>query len=1044
MGPLVSAPGLLASLSVPRPAVLRQRTPAQLMRTAHPEAKYFARGGRQERQPKLHRRRAAVRGGGAAGGSLNTRAAAHAAADAEGAHSVHGVYSNVRGAARHHVTVSGTAATGARDRDAVLLRLSDSDTAQDGLRPGGVTRECTTTAVAAPKAAVSTSTLPPPRVPPTALRTAVSVVVGSGADPRDNSENLQNPRPPQTSSVMLDPTQAKAVDLAVRGFNIFVTGGAGTGKSQTLRAIVAALRSREVHESEETLRAVASAADSPQRGGSGRRAGARESDVAREEGRSVQRGFAEPSPPSRLSELSRATTSASRSSPRSSSAARAVPALSSVCATATTGLAAMQLHGVAINTFAGVGPGRGTPGQPLRTVQKNAEAAQRWRRCRVLLIDEVSMPEASLLEPLDYIAHRVRRCTNVPSGGMQVILPRGAVVLANDLLVSPVMDAAPQAPLALALAVATTPHCPQRPRACRAMSVDSSSTHRHRSVAARLVRLAAAGAAVIAAVGTAAAWAHAGAVQHRCIHDAMQARVRQSVARHHTAPGAVSAVGLSYVTLGAAPTVVRAANWGALRIAVSTEDLTDPAYHCARVGQRISTRDGRFAICTAEDILTDEKRDILVKYLIPQALQLHTERLKVRQVQDKWKVTGMGDDVCSDFKVPPAHITDGLNNTDFVMYVASVPSEEDVLAWATTCQVFSDGHPAVGVVNIPAANIASRYDQLVTRVVTHEMAHALGFSVVFFRDARILRAFRTSTAVAKAREQYGCGTLEYLEMEDQGGAGSAGSHIKMRNAQDELMAPASDAGYYSALTMAIFQDLGFYQADFSKAEEMPWGRNAGCAFLSEKCMEQNITKWPAMFCNSDDALRCPTSRLSLGVCGIAFQRFPMPPYWQYFTDPLLAGISAFMDYCPVVVPYGDGSCAQNTSEADLALKSFSVFSDAARCIDGAFRPKTSYGIIKSYAGLCANVRCDTATRTYSVQVHGGSGYANCTPGLRVELSTVSSAFEEGGYITCPPYVEVCQGNVQAAKDGGNAAAGRRGPRAAATALLVAALLAVAL
>ncbi|TPP52635.1 PIF1-like helicase family protein [Leishmania donovani] len=422
MGPLVSAPGLLASLSVPRPAVLRQRTPAQLMRTAHPEAKYFARGGRQERQPKLHRRRAAVRGGGAAGGSLNTRAAAHAAADAEGAHSVHGVYSNVRGAARHHVTVSGTAATGARDRDAVLLRLSDSDTAQDGLRPGGVTRECTTTAVAAPKAAVSTSTLPPPRVPPTALRTAVSVVVGSGADPRDNSENLQNPRPPQTSSVMLDPTQAKAVDLAVRGFNIFVTGGAGTGKSQTLRAIVAALRSREVHESEETLRAVASAADSPQRGGSGRRAGARESDVAREEGRSVQRGFAEPSPPSRLSELSRATTSASRSSPRSSSAARAVPALSSVCATATTGLAAMQLHGVAINTFAGVGPGRGTPGQPLRMVQKNAEAAQRWRRCRVLLIDEVSMPEASLLEPLDYIAHRVRRCTNVPSGGMQVIL----------------------------------------------------------------------------------------------------------------------------------------------------------------------------------------------------------------------------------------------------------------------------------------------------------------------------------------------------------------------------------------------------------------------------------------------------------------------------------------------------------------------------------------------------------------------------------------------------------------------------------------------
>nr|CAD42811.1 GP63 [Leishmania donovani] len=572
------------------------------------------------------------------------------------------------------------------------------------------------------------------------------------------------------------------------------------------------------------------------------------------------------------------------------------------------------------------------------------------------------------------------------------------------------------------------------------MSVDSSSTHRHRSVAARLVRLAAAGAAVIAAVGTAAAWAHAGAVQHRCIHDAMQARVRQSVACHHTAPGAVSAVGLPYVTLdtaaaadrrpGSAPTVVRAANWGALRIAVSTEDLTDSAYHCARVGQRVNNHAGAIATCTAEDILTDEKRDILVKYLIPQALQLHTERLKVRQVQDKWNVTDMVDEICGDFKVPQAHITEGFSNTDFVMYVASVPSEKGVLAWATTCQVFSDGHPAVGVINIPAANIASRYDQLVTRVVTHEMAHALGFSGTFFTEILLVTqmmnirgkdfnvsVINSSTAVAKAREQYGCDTLEYLEIEDQGGAGSAGSHIKMRNAKDELMAPAAAAGYYSALTMAIFQDLGFYQADFSKAEEMPWGRNAGCAFLSEKCMEQNITKWPAMFCNvSVDVVRCPTSRLMLGTCGIRGYSTPFSPYWQYFTNISLGGYSPFLDYCPFVIGYGDGSCNQDASLATGFFGAFNVFSDAARCIDGAFRPKNRTAADGYYAGLCANVRCDTATRTYSVQVRGSMDYVNCTPGLRVELSTVSSAFEEGGYITCPPYVEVCQANVKGAKD----------------------------
>ncbi|GET86493.1 GP63, leishmanolysin [Leishmania tarentolae] len=582
------------------------------------------------------------------------------------------------------------------------------------------------------------------------------------------------------------------------------------------------------------------------------------------------------------------------------------------------------------------------------------------------------------------------------------------------------------------------------------MSVDSSSTHRCRSVAARLVRLAAAGTAAAVAVGTAAVWAHGGAVQHRCIHDSMQARVLQSVADQRMHPSSVSPLGLPYVTLhGTEPTsrkepsVVRATEWGNLRIAVSTEDLTDPAYHCARVGQNISMRDGGFVICNADDILTDIKRTILVQYLVPQALQLHMERLKVRQVQGNWKVTEMRGDDCSTFKMPQIHITEGFSNTDFVLYVASVPSEPGVLAWAMTCQVFPDGRPAVGVINIPAANIASPHNQAVTRVVAHEMAHALGFGKDFFEAAGTLQqvwnvrgkpfpvpVIDSRTVVAKAREQYGCDTLEYLELEDQGGEGSAGSHIKMRNAQDELMAAVSLSGYYTALTMAIFQDLGFYQADFSKAEVMPWGKDAGCAFLSEKCMENNITKWPKMFCNDFEFFtRCPSSRLGLGTCLSGVEQAPLPPYWQYFGNSSLTGKSAFRDFCPVVVLFRGGSCAQRSSTARAHLKAFNVFSDAARCIDGDFTPKGEQWNGRLYAGLCANVKCDTATRTYSVQVRGSSSYVQCTPGLRVELSSVSDAFEQGGYITCPPYVEVCQGNMQALREIVNAVAVRRPLRA---------------
>ncbi|GET86487.1 GP63, leishmanolysin [Leishmania tarentolae] len=589
------------------------------------------------------------------------------------------------------------------------------------------------------------------------------------------------------------------------------------------------------------------------------------------------------------------------------------------------------------------------------------------------------------------------------------------------------------------------------------MSVDSSSTHRPRSVAARLVRLAAAGTAAAVAVGSAAAWAHGDAAQHRCIHDSMQARVVQSVAEQRLDPSRVAPVGLPYVALHPADTaaladpstastrsIVRAKQWGTLRIAVSAEDLTDTSYHCARVGQRVNTHNGGFATCTADDILTDDKRDILVNHLLPQALQLHTDRLKVQQVQGNWKVTGMVGEICGDFKVPRSHTTKGFRNTDFVLYVASVPSEPGALAWGLTCQMFPDGHPAVGVINIPAANIASRNNQAVTRTVAHEMAHALGFSSNFFEAAGILQnisnvrgkpfsvpVINSSTVVAKAREQYGCNTLEHLELEDQGGEGSAGSHIKMRNAQDELMAPAAAGGYYTALTMAIFQDLGFYQADFSKAEAMPWGKDAGCAFFTRKCMENNITKWPNMFCNStEQVMRCSRNRLALGNCGISVVSNQLPVYGQYFTGLSMGGSSVLRDYCPVVEAYSDGSCLQSASEASRCMNVFNIFSDVARCFDGSFKRKATESGRKPYAGLCANVKCDTATRTYSVQVRGSSSYVICTPGRNIELSTVSDAFEQGGYITCPPYVEVCQGNVQAVKDSGNAVAGPRAPGAA--------------
>nr|CAJ2468375.1 unnamed protein product [Leishmania braziliensis] len=564
------------------------------------------------------------------------------------------------------------------------------------------------------------------------------------------------------------------------------------------------------------------------------------------------------------------------------------------------------------------------------------------------------------------------------------------------------------------------------------MSRDRSSTPRRRSDAARLMRLAAAG--LVMAVGAAAVWAQAAG--HHCIHDKLQARVLQSVAQQHMPPGSVSALGLPYVSAdwaladSTSPSVAHSADWGTLRILLSVEDLNDPDYYCSYVGQLVNNHAGALDMCKAEDILTDAKRNTLVGSIIPQALKLHTERLKVRQVQGSWKVTGMKGDVCGTFKVPEAHVTVGVSDADFVLYVASVPSEPGVLATAVICQTSSDGRPAVGVMNIPAAYIRSAYDQIMLRTVAHEMAHALGFDLTVFEDMGIIgdvnnlrgRGYEvpvlsSPTVAAKAREQYGCATLTFLELEDTGGGSTAGSHLKMRNAKEELMAPAVTAGYYTALTMAVFQDLGFYQVDFTKAEVMPWAYLASCDFITNKCMVNNITQWPGMFCNSTESLyRCTSDRLKIGRCIIVTHDDPLPTYFQYFTKPSVGGRLTFMDFCPLVIGYSNTACDQDPSTAPSFFKEFNVFSDSSRCFDGTFRPKHDTGPPGPYNGMCANVMCDRDHHTYSVQVRGSTGYVACTPGERLDLATLSTTFVEGSYIMCPPYVEVCQANIKGVID----------------------------
>ncbi|EKF32158.1 surface protease GP63, putative [Trypanosoma cruzi marinkellei] len=168
------------------------------------------------------------------------------------------------------------------------------------------------------------------------------------------------------------------------------------------------------------------------------------------------------------------------------------------------------------------------------------------------------------------------------------------------------------------------------------------------------------------------------------------------------------------------------------------------------------------------------------------------------------------------------------------------------------------------------------------RVAAHEIAHALGFSQASMEEKDLLdteksmrgkrrRMVAGNHVKAKAKAHFGCKSLEGMELEDEDGALSRDiPHWKERHARDELMAPTVGAGYYTALTMAVFADMEYYRVNWSMAEPMSWGHSSGCDFLGKKCNETKdlATKYPHMFCNDSDkeTLRCTSDRRHVGTC----------------------------------------------------------------------------------------------------------------------------------------------------------------------------------
>ncbi|KAI7774593.1 dna repair and recombination protein pif1 [Diaporthe eres] len=89
--------------------------------------------------------------------------------------------------------------------------------------------------------------------------------------------------------------------------------------------------------------------------------------------------------------------------------------------TASTGLAACNIGGMTLHSFAGIGLGKDDAQTLVKKIRRNSKAKNRWMRTRVLIVDEISMVDGDLFDKLSQVG-RIIRNNGRPWGGIQLVI----------------------------------------------------------------------------------------------------------------------------------------------------------------------------------------------------------------------------------------------------------------------------------------------------------------------------------------------------------------------------------------------------------------------------------------------------------------------------------------------------------------------------------------------------------------------------------------------------------------------------------------------
>ncbi|ELK11249.1 Leishmanolysin-like peptidase [Pteropus alecto] len=333
----------------------------------------------------------------------------------------------------------------------------------------------------------------------------------------------------------------------------------------------------------------------------------------------------------------------------------------------------------------------------------------------------------------------------------------------------------------------------------------------------------------------------------------------------------------------------------------------------------------------------------------------------------------------------------GIQNADFLLYVrvahtSKCHREPSVIAYAACCQLDSEDRPLAGTIVYCAQHLTSpslSHSDIIMATL-HELLHALGFS------GQLFKKWRDCPSGPSVREN--CSTRQQVTRRDEWGQlllttptvshrlakhlGVLGVSLGVPLEEEGSIMTATFNGAQRTrldpITLAAFKDSGWYQVNYSAAEELLWGQGSGLEFgLVTTCG----TGSSDFFCTGS-GLGCHYLHLDKGRCS---------------SDPMLEG-------CRMYKPLANRSeCwkKENGFLPGAENPHGEIYHSQSRCFlanltsqllpgDKA-RQRSHIPHLKEaeLTGRCYLHQC-TERGAYKVQVEG-SPWASCLPGSAIQI-----------------------------------------------------------